>query len=193
MIRHSAIITATVLALILGAQTAHADGMPKSFTDKTVPVLVKVNSEGKVTQIAPAIQLRPQFRKLARQSAQAMITGPAMYHGRPVASQLVMFMQPRATARADGRYDIRFTSVKNQPVPSGMWYWVIEDGRRLALASESDRQRARSAYSRYRPGMHAHANRPTMRPAVSSRPNPSPGSQYSPQAGGGRDFRPSVK
>lgn len=169
MIRHSVALTATALALVLGAQAAHAGGSPKSFQDKTVPVLVKVDAHGKVTSFAPAIELRPQLRKLARQSAQNMITGPATYHGRPVASQLVMFMQPQATARADGRYDIRFTSVKNQPVPTGTWYWVIEDGRRLALASESDRQNWRTLRQDRRNNFHydrQYPNQQAPRPTI---------------------------
>lgn len=139
MTRSSTFLTATLLALAVGAAPAYADGSLSGFSQKTVPVLVKVNSHGKVTSISPALELRPDFERLIRQSVQEMITGPAKYRGRPISSQLVMFMIPETTARTDGQYDVRFTSVKNQPVPPGMWYWLNDNGHRLALVNRSDR------------------------------------------------------
>lgn len=138
MTRYSTFLITTFLALAMGAAPAYADGALSGFSQKTVPVLVKVNYRGKVTSISPALELRPDFEKLIRQSIQEMITGPAKYRGQPISSQLVMFMVPETTARTDGQYDVRFTSVKNQPVPPGMWYWLNDNGHRLALANRSD-------------------------------------------------------
>ncbi len=134
-------LAAGILALLVGMTVARAaDNSLSGFPHKTVPVLVKVDSHGKVTQISPAIELSPRYRSLIRQSIQEMITGPAIYHGRAISSQLVMFLVSEARLREDGRYDVQFTSVKNQPVPAGSWFWLHDNGHRLALVSDSDRQ-----------------------------------------------------
>ncbi|MGB8635505.1 MAG: hypothetical protein WCD66_02355 [Rhodanobacteraceae bacterium] len=160
---HSTLLAAGMLALLFGVTVARAaDDSLSSFPHKSVPVLVKVDSHGKVTQISPAIELSPRYRSLIRQSIQEMITGPATYHGRVIPSQLVMFLAAESRTREDGRYDVRFTSVKNQPVPAGSWFWLHDNGHRLALVSDSDRQDGHSRNSRMLHGLHSRPSYPNQ-------------------------------
>jgi hypothetical protein len=125
---------AIAAALALAAGAADADSMSLTgFRDRVLPVLVKVDTHGKVTRLSSAIELTPRFDRLLRQTVDEMITGPAMDHGKPVSSQFVMKLGMRATARADGEYDTRFVYLSSSPVPSGEWIWQNEDGHRLAL------------------------------------------------------------
>jgi hypothetical protein len=59
-----------------------------------------------------------------------------MLKGHPVSSQFVINLAMQATPRTDGKYDARFVYVSTSPVPSGSWYWVHQDGVRLALAPQ---------------------------------------------------------
>lgn len=108
------------------------------FTPKVLPVLVQVDSQGKVTDVSPAVPLAPRYDRLLRQTLDQMITRPANDHGRAVASQFVMNLGVQASPRSDGNYDARFVYVSTSPVPPGSWYWVHTDGHRLALRSRSD-------------------------------------------------------
>lgn len=126
------LVVAGVLALAAGS--AGADSMSLTrFRDRVLPVLVKVDTHGKVTRLSSAIELTPRFDRLLRQTVDRWITGPAMDHGKPVASQFVMKLGMQATARPDGEYDTRFVYLSSSPVPSGEWIWQNEDGHRLAL------------------------------------------------------------
>jgi hypothetical protein len=106
------------------------------FTPTVLPVLVQVDSHGKVTAVSPSIELSPRFERLLRQTVDELITKPASDHGRPVASQFVMNLALGTSPRSDGAYDARFAYVSMSPVPSGSWYWVHVDGHRLALMSQ---------------------------------------------------------
>lgn len=121
-------------AMALAAGTAGADSMSlNGFRDGVLPVLVKVDTHGKVTRLSSAIELTPRFDRLLRQTVDQLITGPATDHGKPVASQFVMKLGMQATPRPDGEYDTRFVYLASSPVPSGEWIWQHEDGHRLAL------------------------------------------------------------
>jgi hypothetical protein len=103
------------------------------FREHVLPVLVRVDAHGKVTDLSPAVELTPAFTRLLRQTVDQLITGPATDHGKPRSSQFVMKLGLQATARADGSYDTRFIYLSSAPVPSGRWFWQNEDGHRLAL------------------------------------------------------------
>lgn len=112
---------------------------PTSPTDaqaKVVPVLMQVNSHGKITEAAPAVHLSPKFRRLLRKNLNEMITKPAVdKHGQPISSQFVMNLSLQTTARSDGEYDTRFTYVSTSPVPAGSWHWV-HTGHEVGLARD---------------------------------------------------------
>ncbi|GAB3037366.1 hypothetical protein GCM10027285_21230 [Oleiagrimonas citrea] len=106
------------------------------FNQRVLPVLVHVNSQGKVTDVAPSFTLRPAMDRLLRSTLDEMIAKPAYYKGRAVASQFVINLGMEATPRADGRYDARFVYVSSKPVPSGQWFWRHVDGHRLVLVQQ---------------------------------------------------------
>jgi len=127
-----------LMGSLVAAQGALATSMSLNhFTPRVLPVLVQVDSHGKVTQVSPSVELAPRYDRLLRQSLDQMITRPANDHGRPVASQFVINLGLETTQRPDGNFDARFVYVSTSPVPPGSWYWVHVDGHRLALRSRS--------------------------------------------------------
>jgi hypothetical protein len=132
--------------LLLGTLAAGQGALATSsmsinrFTTRVLPVLVQVDSHGKVTGVSPAVELAPRYDRLLRQTLDEMITRPANDHGRPVASQFVINLGLQASPRPDGQYDARFVYVSTSPVPAGSWYWEHIDGHRLALRSQGNRE-----------------------------------------------------
>lgn len=136
MKRFHAFVLVGVLSVTAGAAMA-ASGSLSPFKPKVVPVLVQVNSQGKVTSASPAIELSPVVRRLLDKNLGEMITKPAYDRGKPVASQFVINLALQATPREEGNYDAQFAYVSAVPVPIGQWHWVNLDDRRLALAGPS--------------------------------------------------------
>lgn len=127
------------LAMLAVAREAAATSMSITrFPPRVLPVLVQVDSHGKVTDVSSAFELAPRYDRLLRQTLDEMVTRPANDHGRAVASQFVINLGLEAAARPDGNYDARFVYVSTSPVPPGSWYWVHVDGHRLALKSRND-------------------------------------------------------
>lgn len=137
MKRFHACVLVGVLSVAAGAAVA-SSGSLSPFKPKVVPVLVQVNSEGKVTSASPAIELSPVIRRLLDKNLDEMITKPAYDHNRPVASQFVINLALQATPREEGNYDAQFAYVSSVPVPIGQWHWVNLDGLRLALAGPNN-------------------------------------------------------
>lgn len=165
------------------------------FTPKVLPVLVQVDSHGKVTGVSPSIELAPRFDRLLRQTVDQLIARPASDHGRPVASQFVMNLTLRTSLRTDGAYDARFAYLSSVPVPSGSWYWVHVDGHRLALMSQGSARPGRVFRDQTwdRPLWRPHSTPRTTSPAASAAPPTARASSYrafdrpaSVQAGHGR-------
>lgn len=140
MKQHSIFLATALFGVALACPNAHASNAVSRVENKAIPVLVKVDAQGKVREISPAFKLRLDFQRHVRDAIQSMITGPLEHKGRAVPSQLVMTIVPKVSVRADGRYEVRLVSVKNQPVPMGNWYWIENSHHRLALASEDNRQ-----------------------------------------------------
>lgn len=138
-------------ALLMGLMPlAHADSMSlNSFRNHALPVLVTVDSHGKVTNVAPAYPLRLPMQRLLRSTLRKMITGPAVVHGKATASQAVINLAVDAVPQKDGKYKVSLSYVDAMPVPYGTWYWNHIDGHRLALVSD-DGTRLRP-YRRFRP------------------------------------------
>ena len=125
-------------ALAFGPGAAAASMSLNGFAPKVLPVLVQVDSHGKVVGVSPSVELAPRYDRLLRQTLDRMITRPANRNGHPVASQFVINLGLQASPRPDGDYDARFVYVSTSPVPAGSWFWVHVDGHRLALQSRHD-------------------------------------------------------
>lgn len=171
-------VAAALLLGVAGSATAAssiyaASTGPESlnqFTPHVLPVLVKVDDQGKVTEVSPAYKLRPKFRRLLRKTLDEMITAPAHQDGHAIASQFVINMVTKATPRDDGKYDFGFTYVSTQPVPSGSWYWNHIDGHRLALVRQGAFQ---NQWRSHRIRHHRHYRPRVVHPYAPSRATPS--------------------
>lgn len=109
------------------------------FRHHVLPVLVTVDSHGRVTRMDPAYELRPKMKKAVRHTVDAMITGPAVWKHKPIASQMIINLALNAEPRDDGNYDVRWMYAGKQPVPyDPSWVWSHIDGHRLALQRASD-------------------------------------------------------
>ena len=74
-----------------------------SFPPRVMPVLVHVNSLGKVTEVQPSAQLSPRLQRLLASSLRQWISKPAMVDGHPVDSQSIVNVALHATPRRGGR------------------------------------------------------------------------------------------
>jgi hypothetical protein len=138
-----------VLGTLAAGQGVAATSMSiNHFTPRVLPVLVQVDSHGKVTNVSPSVELAPRYDRLLRQTLDEMITKPANDHGKAVASQFVINLGLETASRPDGNYDARFVYVSTSPVPPGSWYWVHIDGHRLALRSRTDMSPRQRFYQR---------------------------------------------
>jgi hypothetical protein len=137
--------------LSVGANAAMADSASlNSFPSRVLPVLVQVNSHGRVTDASPATELSPPLNRLLRKNLDELISKPATdKHGRPMSSQFVINVALQASPRKEGDYDAQFAYVSSSPVPSGSWYWVHIDGHRLALASRNSFDRVERPHFNY--------------------------------------------
>ncbi|TAA25965.1 energy transducer TonB [Pseudoxanthomonas winnipegensis] len=100
-----------------------------------VPVLVSVNSQGKVTHVQVSQALKPSLSKLLRKNLDEAIVAPALRDDKPVNAQIVMRMKLDLTPTEDGRYAARFLPVESKQVPYGAWFWLL-DGDRYALVDD---------------------------------------------------------
>lgn len=165
------------LTIFSGVATA-ASGSLSEFTPKVLPVLVQVDAHGKVTGVSPATALSPKLDRLLRANLDEMINTPVIDKaGHPKSSQFIINLALQTSPRANGDYDMHFAYVSTSPVPSGSWYWVHTDDRRLALASQGSGNRSKSRIPyrydepRYRPikapgntGIPAPASAPVQAP-----------------------------
>lgn len=109
-------------------------GSLNQFPVRVLPVLVNVDSKGRIVNVASAYQLSPRFNRLLTKNVSEMISKPAVdKQGHAVSSQFVLNLAMQATPREDGNYDTEFRYVSAQPVPSGRWGWAHTDGYDLAL------------------------------------------------------------
>lgn len=102
----------------------------------TLPVLVKVSTTGKVTDISPAYKLRPSFQRLLRTTLGKMITRPAMKKGKAVDSQLVITLAVLTSKDANGETQSTLRYLAAKPLPPGAWHWIRNAENRLALSSQ---------------------------------------------------------
>ena len=104
-----------------------------SFPPRVMPVLVHVNSLGRVTEVQPSAQLSPRLQRLLASSLRQWISKPAMVDGHPVDSQSIVSVALHATPRGGGKYDASFAFVSIIPAPFASAYWSTRNGTQLAL------------------------------------------------------------
>lgn len=162
---------------------AGADIGSVGFRNHALPVLVRVDKQGRVTDMQPARRLRPNMRRLLRKTLDQMIVNPATRHGRAVSSQFVMQLAIDASKQPDGKYKVHFAYVSSMPVPLLPLHWIRTEGDRLALSTtpsfNGDWRRRR--YEEF-------INRGRYNPRIpgARNPNPSPGQTPSTQGAGAR-------
>ncbi|MGH8147287.1 MAG: hypothetical protein ACREPY_13245 [Rhodanobacteraceae bacterium] len=102
---------------------------------QVLPVVVHVDAQGKVTDINPAMQLRPWLRKLLIKQIDAWIVKPLTVKGHPVASRFIIEVAMHTKPTSDGKYDASFVYVKSLPLAyGGPQHWnVINGGLQFAL------------------------------------------------------------
>lgn len=155
-----------MLALFSGA--AAADSAPANQTEsRVIPVLLRVDSHGKITRVTPAMRLAPSIERLMRANLDEMINRPATdKNGKPVASQVVINLSLDTSQDANGTYNAKFSYISTTPVAPGSWYWVRTDNMHYGLAQQ------KSVNSRENMRLDSHRGTlPTPAPA----PAPSPG------------------
>ena len=128
---HRVLIGAVLLAI--GPLATASPGSLTSFPPRVMPVLVHVNSLGKVTEVQPSTQLSPRLRRLLASNLRRWISKPAMVDGHPVDSYSIVNVALHATPRKDGKYDASFAFVSILPAPFASAYWSTKDGTQLAL------------------------------------------------------------
>jgi hypothetical protein len=139
------------------------------FEPNVVPVLVKVDKQGRVTSVFASERLRPAMERLLYRSTKDVAIGQeGAGHGR----MLVLRMKLEAVPRADGDYDARFVVIDAKPVPFGSWSWM-RDGDRYALIDGSSLPRPPQRIERWSPPTQPWS---TPAPAPAPRPSPAPSS-----------------
>ena len=134
-----AMCSAAACALLMGiAPLASADSMSlNQFRNHTLPVLVTVDSHGKVTRIQPAYEVPRAIRPLLKATLKQLITGPSIHDGKGISSQAVIQLAVEAVPQDDGKFKVHFAYVNAMPVPYGSWFWNHIDGHRLALQADT--------------------------------------------------------
>ncbi|MDE2308967.1 MAG: hypothetical protein KGJ97_11845 [Xanthomonadaceae bacterium] len=128
---HCVLIGAVLLAMATVAMASPVS--LTSFPLRVMPVLVHVNSLGKVTEVQPSAQLPPRLQRLLASSLRQWISKPAIVGGHPVDSQSIVNVALHATPRKDGRYAASFAFVSIVPAPFASAYWSTRNGTQLAL------------------------------------------------------------
>lgn len=175
-----------VLAICTGAAAAGPASL-NQFRPKVMPVLVQVNSQGKVIEASPAFELTPRLTRLLRANLDEMISHPATdKQGHPVSSQFIINLATQATPLSKGTYSVRFAYVSASPVPAGSWYWVHINGVQLALApqhSNNFRQRTPINPDQYPTDNNRRYEPASMTPASQTVNQAPPASQSAPARG----------
>ncbi|WP_458070386.1 hypothetical protein [Rhodanobacter sp. BL-MT-08] len=129
---------AGVLVVSIGVAAASGPESLSGFVPRVMPVLVRVNSHGKVTKISPSSNLSPAFERLLASDLNAWITGPAIIKGRAMDSEMIVNVALQVSPRGDGKYDTQFSYVSSSASPFPSSHWVTLDGNRLAIADDED-------------------------------------------------------
>lgn len=130
---------AFAIVVALGQTAPHAEDASKSLSPLDppfLPVLVRVNSSGKISKVSPATTLSPDLTRQMDNDLEKIVTEPSVENYGRSFGQFVVNLALDVTPRPDGRFDAKFRMVSVDPVPAGEWYWVKINGW-YSLSSES--------------------------------------------------------
>jgi len=133
-------IISSLSAFILLAMhgTTYAQAAPPEDHRQVLPVLVKMDAKGDITQVSPATRLPIKLQRLLRNNLDEIAKGPASDRlGHPASRQLVANMALDVTPIDDGNQSVHFILVSTQPVPSGSWLWSRTNGGQPTLVNRS--------------------------------------------------------
>jgi hypothetical protein len=164
-----ALLVSTLIVALLSSTSSIASEpvTPADTTGNIEPVLVRVNAQGKVTEVTPAYPLSHELMQLLRANLDAMIHKPAVDNqGKPVPSQFIIKLALQSDQRTAGDYSAHFAYVSATPVPAGSWYWTRDAQGQLVLASQGNMNNSMSAFN-------ANAGTVNSMPTSSSAPSSS--------------------
>lgn len=125
-------------------------GSLTAFTPRVMPILVRVNSHGKVTKISPSSDLSPAFDRLLASNLDTWITRPAVVKGRAIDTEMIVNVALQVSPREDGKYDANFSYVSSSASPYMSSHWVTIDGNQLTLADDHNLDRGNRAFNQSR-------------------------------------------
>lgn len=135
----SSLIATFLLTAAHGAAFAESPAETKSpAAQQVLPVLVKVSTQGKITDVRPASRLPTQMDRLLRANLEELLArdGKSKF---TESDQFVANMALDAVPTTDGKQSVKFSLISSQPVPSGAWAWTRVDNRRLVLVNQDQR------------------------------------------------------
>lgn len=135
MKKTASIALAVLIFLAAGWTTAAASDAP-ARVNHTIPVLIKVNKKGVVSDVLPAYNVRPAFKRMLKDVIRRMITKPAMKDGKPVESQFVITLAVLTNKGTRDHAGTTFKYLATKSLPPGSWHWVHGTDDRLALSSQ---------------------------------------------------------
>ncbi|HEX7338395.1 MAG TPA: hypothetical protein VF271_00505 [Rhodanobacteraceae bacterium] len=111
-------------ALAAQSGSGHAQEIGVNGSDHSLPVLVAVNANGKVTKVDPAIDLASAQQADLEKIVHKMVTAPARdKNGKPKASQFVMIFNLEPSKSNPDAY--KFVYVRAHPEPLGNLHWIV--------------------------------------------------------------------
>ncbi|RDS79685.1 hypothetical protein DWU98_16605 [Dyella monticola] len=136
-----AVLLSTLIVALLSSTSGMA-GEPAT-TDQTKgniePVLVRVDTQGKVTDVSPAYPLSHSLMRVLRANLDQMIHKPATdKQGKPIPSQFIIEVALKSEQTTSGEYAAHFAYVSARPVPAGSWYWAHDPNGQLVLSSQDN-------------------------------------------------------
>jgi len=140
MPRKSRLTLSTFLATVCCAAVAGPPSDAHSTAgepQRAIPVLVRVDSTGKISDITPASNLSPRLDGLLRANLEEIAaTSAGNGFGSGGSRQFIANMALDAIPTADGKQSVKFLLVSSQPVPPGRWAWTRVDNRKLVLVNQ---------------------------------------------------------
>jgi hypothetical protein len=138
-----ALLVSTLIVALLSSMSSMADEpttpAPAGSTGNIELVLVRVNTQGKITDVLPAYPLSHGLMHVLRDNLDEMIHQPATdKQGKPIPSQFIIKLTLQSERRATGDYDAHFAYVSASPVPTGSWFWSHDAQGRLILSSRDN-------------------------------------------------------